>query len=238
MDEKYPKIKPVGDCSVLIEYEEEVSPEVNLKVRKLAYRIEKHSFYGIIEVVPAYRSLMVFFDPFKTDFKKFSDFINYLTEDSVKIEMTQPRLFKIPTVYGSLYGPDLERVSEHTKLSPDEVVHLFASRSYLVYCLGFLCSLAYLGGIPKILEVPRLTSPRPYVPAGSVGFAGQQANIVPIDQPSGFNYIGRTFVTVYYPKKFPPTLFRPGDYIQCPSVSEEEAKWAGEKDLGDFIESI
>jgi KipI family sensor histidine kinase inhibitor len=190
------------------------------------------------EVIPAYRSLMVFFDPFQIKMETISDLIVHLAEGSVSVDLVWPRLFRIPTVYGGEYGPDLERISRLKNLTPEEVVRLFSSVNYLVYCLGFLCSLAYLGGVPAILDVPRLTSPRPFVSVGSVGYSGRQANILPIDQPSGFNYIGRTFVRVYDPQKFPPTLFRPGDYIQCPPVSEEEAKQAGEKDLGNFIESL
>ena len=225
------------DC-ILVEYEEEINPEINKKVRQLAQAIEKHAPPGLNEVIPAYRSLMVFFDPFQIKMETISDLIVHLAEGSVSVDLVWPRLFRIPTVYGGEYGPDLERISRLKNLTPEEVVRLFSSVNYLVYCLGFLCSLAYLGGVPAILDVSRLTSPRPFVPVGSVGYSGRQANILPIDQPSGFNYIGRTFVRVYDPQKFPPTLFRPGDYIQCPPVSEEEAKQAGEKDLGDFIESL
>nr|NIO12268.1 carboxyltransferase domain-containing protein [Deltaproteobacteria bacterium] len=110
--------------------------------------------------------------------------------------------------------------------------------AYPVYCLGFICANAYMGGIPKALQVPRLPSPRPFVPMGSVGFAGPQANILPVDAPSGFNYIGRTFVSVYDPREFPPTRIRPGDYIECPAVSEREARSAGGKNLGEFIEGF
>ena len=235
---KIPILRPVAEDCILVEYEEEINPEINKKVRQLAQAIEKHAPPGLNEVIPAYRSLMVFFDPFQIKMETISDLIVHLAEGSVSVDLVWPRLFRIPTVYGGEYGPDLERISRLKNLTPEEVVRLFSSVNYLVYCLGFLCSLAYLGGVPAILDVSRLTSPRPFVPVGSVGYSGRQANILPIDQPSGFNYIGRTFVRVYDPQKFPPTLFRPGDYIQCPPVSEEEAKRAGEKDLGDFIESL
>jgi KipI family sensor histidine kinase inhibitor len=235
---KIPILRPVAEDCILVEYEEEINPEINKKVRQLAQAIEKHAPPGLNEVIPAYRSLMVFFDPFQIKMETISDLIVHLAEGSVSVDLVWPRLFRIPTVYGGEYGPDLERISRLKNLTPEEVVRLFSSVNYLVYCLGFLCSLAYLGGVPAILDVSRLTSPRPFVPVGSVGYSGRQANILPIDQPSGFNYIGRTFVRVYDPQKFPPTLFRPGDYIQCPPVSEEEAKQAGEKDLGDFIESL
>ena len=235
---KIPILRPVAEDCILVEYEEEINPEINKKVRQLAQAIEKHAPPGLNEVIPAYRSLMVFFDPFQIKMETISDLIVHLAEGSVSVDLVWPRLFRIPTVYGGEYGPDLERISRLKNLTPEEVVRLFSSVNYLVYCLGFLCSLAYLGGVPAILDVPRLISPHPFVPVGSVGYSGRQANILPIDQPSGFNYIGRTFVRVYDPEKFPPTLFRPGDYIQCPPVSEKEAKQAGEKDLGDFIESL
>jgi KipI family sensor histidine kinase inhibitor len=233
-----PTLRPVAEDGILVEYEEEVHPEINKKVRQLAQTIEKHAPSGLNEVIPAYRSLMVFFDPFQIKIEAMLDLITHFVEGAVVDEPLPPRLFRIPTVYGGEYGPDLERISRLKQLSPEEVIGLFSSVNYLVYCLGFLCSLAYLGGVPEILDVPRLTSPRPFIPVGSVGYSGRQANILPIDQPSGFNYIGRAFVKVYDPRNFPPTLFRPGDYIQCLSVSEEEAKKAGEKDLGDFIESL
>jgi len=95
-----------------------------------------------------------------------------------------------------------------------------------------------MGGVPNVLQVPRLSSPRPFVRACLLGFAGQQANILPVDAASGFKYIGRSFVSVYDPREFPPTLIRPGDYIQCPAVSEREARSAGGKHLGEFIESF
>jgi inhibitor of KinA len=231
----YPVITPVGEDSILIEYEEMVCPEVNLKVRQLSYGLEQGFFAGLKEVVPAYRSVMVYFDPFQVDFDTVQNIIKKVADHLQEINLPAPRLFRIPTVYGGGYGPDLERVAEFAKVNPDEVIQIFSSQRYPVYCLGFLCSLAYLGGVPKILQIPRLASPRTSVPAGSVGFAGPQANILPIDTPSGFNYIGRTFVAVYDPIKFPPTLIQPGDYIQCPSVSEEEALRAGRKGLGEFI---
>jgi inhibitor of KinA len=113
-------------------------------------------------------------------------------------------------------------------MTKDKVIELFSREKYPVYCLGFLCGLAYMGGVPKRLQLPRLTTPRTFLPAGSVGFANAQAVVLPIDQPSGFHYIGRTFVTMYDPHRTPPTPIAPGDLVQCPSVSEAEARsWAG-----------
>lgn len=238
MDDTYPIMREVGEDSILVEYEEEVSLEVNRKARLLALGLEQGSCPGLKEVIPTYRSVLVYFDPFRVDIETVRGFIEHVDANLVEIEPPPPRLFRIPTTYGNIHGPDLERVAKHSNLTSDEVVQLFSAEAYPVYCLGFICSLAYLGGVPKPLQMPRLSTPRPCVPAGSVGFGGPQANILPVDSPSGFNYIGRTFVAVYDPSEFPPTLIRPGDYIQCPAVSEEEARLAGEKYLGEFIESF
>jgi inhibitor of KinA len=238
MDEKYPIIKPVGEDSILVEYEAEVSPEINLKARQLAFGLEQGSFPGLKEVISTYRAVMVYFEPFRADVDTVQGFIKQVNANLVEIELPAPRLFRIPTAYGGIHGPDLNRVAEHTGLAPDEVIRFFSAQAYLVYFLGFICGLAYMGGVPEALDVPRLSSPRASVPGGSVGFSGPQANILPVDSPSGFNYIGRTFVTMYDPHEFPPTLIRPGDYIQCQAVSDQEARLAGERHLGEFIESF
>ncbi len=235
MDDTYPLIRAVSEGSILVEYEEEVSLEVNHKVRQLSFGLERGSYPGLEEVISTYRSAMVYFDPFRVDVDTVRGFIAHVNANLVEIELPPPRLLRIPTTYGGIHGPDLDRVTEHTGLTPRDVIELFSAQAYPVYFLGFICGLAYLGGVPEALHVPRLDSPRPSVPAGSVGFGGPQANIMPVDSPSGFNYIGRTFVAVYDPHEFPPTLIRPGDYIQCPAVSEGEARLAGERHLGEFV---
>jgi KipI family sensor histidine kinase inhibitor len=238
MDEKYPIIRPVGEDSILVEYEAEVTLEINIKARQLAFGLEQGSFPGLLEVIPTYRSAMVYFDPFRIDADTVQGFIEQVNANMADIELPPPRLFRIPVVYGGIHGPDLNRVAKYAGLAPDGVIELFSTRAYPVYCLGFMCGLAYMGGVPEALHVPRLASPRPFLPAGSVGFSGPQANIMPIDSPSGFNYIGRTFVSVYDPHEFPPTIIRPGDYIRCPGVSEQAARLAGEKHLGEFVGSL
>jgi KipI family sensor histidine kinase inhibitor len=238
MGDTYPLIRVVTEGSFLVEYEEEVSLHVNLKARQLAFGLEQGSCPGLEEVIPTYRSVMVYFDPFRVDVDTVRRFIEKVNANLVEIELPPPKLFRIPTTYGGIHGPDLDRVAEHTGLTPGEVIELFSTHAYPVFCLGFICGLAYMGGVPEALYVPRLSSPRASVPGGSVGFAGPQANILPVDSPSGFNYIGRTFVEVYDPHEFPPTLIRPGDYIQCTAVLEQEARVTGEKPLGEFVESF
>lgn len=232
---RYPRLVPVGEDALLVEYEPEISLAVNQRVRQLAYRIEQSARPGVTEIIPAYRSLMVYFNPDQIQLAELSAEITTHATARQTVDLPAPRRFVIPTVYGGSYGLDLERVAAATGLTTEEVIHQFATQVYPVYCLGFLCSLAYLGGVPEILRLPRLATPRTWLPAGSVGFAGAQAVVLPIDQPSGWHYIGRTFVTMYDPHRFPPTALRPGDLVQCPRVSETEAqKWAA-RFIGDCL---
>ena len=232
----YPILTPVGENAVLVEYAPEVSLKTNRRVRQLAHGLEKDAIAGVSEIVPAYRSLMVYFDPERTEVDALCAKVRQLARQPRKTRLPQPRLFRIPTVYGGEFGPDLASVAAGTGRAPEEVIRLFSSRRYPVYCLGFLCGLAYLGGVPEPLRLPRLATPRTWLPAGSVGFAEAQAVVLPIDQPSGFHYIGRAFVPVYDPAQFPPTLFRPGDYVECPSVPETEARQWQSRSLGDCVD--
>jgi len=231
----WPKIRPSGDSAVLVEFDNRIDPEINRSVRSLALAIESDQLPGINEVLPTYRSLMVTYDPLKIEYQVILEKIKIWMEKATRIDLPPARLFRLPTVYGSLHGPDLKQVAETVNLSPEEVIRVFSETRFLVYFIGFICGLAYLGGLPESLRVPRLATPRTLVPAGSVGLAGGQANAIATDQPSGFNYIGRTFVNLYDPQVFPPIPFISGDEVQFISVSEEEALKAQGKEAADFL---
>lgn len=228
-------MRPSGDSAVLVEFDNRIDPEINRAVRSLALAIESDPLPGINEVLPAYRSLMVTYDPLKIEYRRILEKIKIWTEKAARIDLPPGRLFRLPTVYGGVHGPDLKQVAETVKLSPEEVIRVFSETRFLVYFIGFICGLAYLGGLPESLRVPRLPTPRTLVPAGSVGLAGGQANAISTDQPSGFNYIGRTFTTLYHPQIFPPIPFLSGDEVQFISVSEEEALEERGKKATDFL---
>ena len=233
--EDRPKIIPSGDSAVLVEFENRIDPAVNRAVRALALTIESDRFPGVQEVLPAYRTLMVTYDPLQVEYAVLVDRIRGYLDRAGRIDLPPGRVFRLPTVYGGRHGPDLERVSQILHLSPEEIIREFSRARFLVYFIGFICGLAYLGGLPEKLRVPRLTTPRTLVPGGSVGFAGGQANAIATDQPSGFNYIGRTFVVLYDPRAFPPIPFVAGDEILFSPVSEEEALGARGRRAEDFL---
>jgi KipI family sensor histidine kinase inhibitor len=230
-----PKIKPSGDSALLVEFENRIDPEVNRLVRALALTIESDRPPGVQEILPAYRTVMVTYDPLQIEYPLLVEKIQGWLNRSERIDLPPKRLFRLPTVYGKSHGPDLEHVAQVLNLPPEEVIRIFSQTRFLVYFIGFICGLAYLGGMPEKLRVPRLASPRTLVPAGSVGFAGGQANAIATDQPSGFNYIGRTYVILYDPQVFPPIPFVAGDEVSFPPVSEEEALREKGRRAEDFL---
>jgi len=231
---EWPKMKPSGDSALLVEFEDRIDPEVNRSVRALALALESDPFPGVQEVLPAYRTLMVTYDPLRMEYRALVEAVQACLERARLIDLPPKRVFRLPTVYGGPHGPDLERVCGMLRLSPEELIQEFSQTRFLVYFIGFICGLAYLGGLPEILRVPRLDTPRTFVPGGSVGMAGGQANAISTDQPSGFNYLGRTFVSLYDPKRFPPIPFVAGDEVRFESVAEEEALKPRGKEAAEF----
>ncbi|WP_297437049.1 5-oxoprolinase subunit PxpB [Thermococcus sp.] len=224
------KFKPLGDSALLISFGEVIGEEINEKIHSLARAIERANFEWLVEVVPAYSSLAVIYDPVLIDFERVKRTIEGLEFSSEKFE---GKLVKIPVLYGGEYGPDLEFVAQHNGLSVDKVIEIHSKPTYRVHFLGFLPGFAYLGGMDERIATPRLGRPRLKVPAGSVGIAGKQTGIYPLESPGGWRLIGRTPLRLFDPSKEPPTLLRPGDRVRFVPVDEDEFRELYEREWGE-----
>jgi len=211
--------KPLGDSALLVSFGEVIDEETNDRVHALAKAIEKANFEWLVEVVPAYSSLAVIYDPKLIDFDGVKRAIQGLEFSAEKFE---GKLVEIPVLYGGEYGPDLEFVAEYNGLTPEEVIEIHSKPVYRVYFLGFLPGFAYLGGMDERIATPRLEKPRLKVPAGSVGIAGKQTGIYPLESPGGWRLIGRTPLRLFNPSKEPPTLLQPGDKVKFVPIDEEK----------------
>jgi inhibitor of KinA len=135
---------------------------------------------------------------------------------------SEGRTVELPVCYGGEFGPDLATVAEHAKLSPEEVIKRHCAGNYLVYLVGFSPGFAYLGGLAKELATPRHATPRPRVPAGSIGIGGEQTGVYPVSTPGGWNLIGRTPLRLFLPEQDPPVMLRAGDRVKFRAISMEE----------------
>jgi KipI family sensor histidine kinase inhibitor len=217
-----PRFLPAGDAALTVEFGNRIALPLNRKVRALALAIEKAALPGVIEVVPTYRSLTIYYDPLSLSLTDLRLKVEDLLERLEEIPLPASRLVTIPTVYGGEYGPDLAFVAQHCGLTEEAVIRLHTRPTYHVYMLGFTAGYAYLGGMPKRLTTPRLPSPRLRVPAGSVGIGGNQTGVYPVESPGGWRLIGRTPLTLFDPSWEVPVLIQPGDQVKFVRIAPGE----------------
>jgi len=212
----------MGDRGLLLEFGDKISHEVNERVRRVALAIQAEPIEGIIETVPTYRSLLIIYDPLTLPLDQLKKRLQQIEEDLQEIPLPEPKLTRIPAIYGGDYGPDLEFVAQYHRITQEEVIRLHCSKSYFIYMIGFMPGYPYMGELPETLLMPRLKTPRLSVPKGSVAIAQKQTGIYSMESPGGWHIIGRTPVELFDPERNPPALLQMGDMAQFYPISEEE----------------
>lgn len=223
-DAKMFDVLPFGDGAIHVQFGHGISDEVFKRVWAFCKRVQQARDSRVLEFVPAYHSVTLFYGP-GTTYEEMSEWVHrlYLDVGTGESELEfRGRLIEIPVCYGGEYGPDLEFVAEYHGLSPEEVVARHTKNEYLVYMLGFMPGFPYLGGLDPLLATPRLSKPRTLVPKGSVGLAGEQTGIYPSDSPGGWQLIGRTPLRMFDAELNPPALLQSGDRIRFKPISMEE----------------
>jgi KipI family sensor histidine kinase inhibitor len=214
----------MGDRGLLIEFGDEISREINEKVRRIGLAVRDEIREGIVEVVPTYRSLLIIYNPLLLPIEDLKKRVKQIEEGLQEVPLPEPNLTRIPAVYGGIYGPDLEAVARYHHISPDKVIQLHCSKAYLIYMIGFMPGYPYMGELPEELVTPRLKTPRLVVPKGSVAIAQRQTGIYSMESPGGWQIIGRTPVELFDPGRDPPSLLQMGDLVQFYQISEKELK--------------
>ena len=214
------KIYTAGDSSLLIEFEQKISPEINAQITAVVRMIKAQQIEGVTDMIPAFASLLINYDPRVISYAGLKSRLEKILKLEISGEASSARIFEIPVCYGGEYGPDLQNIADHAGLSPEEVIRIHSGED--IYMLGFLPGFSYLGGLDERIHTPRLANPRIRIPAGSVGIGGSQTGIYPLDSPGGWQLLGMTPVKTYDPDREVPILFEAGDYIRFIPVSEAE----------------
>ncbi|MBM4072433.1 MAG: carboxyltransferase domain-containing protein [Planctomycetes bacterium] len=221
-----PQLQPLGDQAVMAYFPAEA--EALSFARTLAASAED----WLLEVVPAYASVAVFYDLASIDYAGAAVRLEQVAWSN-SAHKTQPGpLHIIPCCYE--LGLDNARVAQHTGLSPARIIELHAGAIYTVYALGFCPGFPYLGYLPaELVSVPRLDTPRLRLEKGSVGLTGRQTGIYTEARPGGWNIIGRTPLTLvnvadgYFP-------LRAGDHVRFRPISEHDFRQLEGKRLEDY----
>lgn len=209
----FPRISRLGEETWLVEFEPRLDHEINRRVLAIAAALERSVPAGVSDIVPACASLAVHVDPDRLDERALRSTLEALLVTTFREERTD-RTVEIPVCYDREFAFDLDAVSQASSCSTADVVARHAGAIYRVFMLGFLPGFPYMGIVDESIAVPRLATPRRVVPAGSVGIAGRQTGIYPIDSPGGWQIVGRTPARLYDPGSGQPPIVRAGDIVR------------------------
>jgi inhibitor of KinA len=203
-----------GDSCLSVAFDEIIDPAINARCVALAAALERGRTAGIRDIVPWFHTVTVHFDPLNVNRDALAADVQRAMRQSAVPAADEMTPLDIPVHYGAEYGPDLSDVAAFGDCSEADVIRLHSDAVYRVYMLGFLPGFAYLGSVDRRIAMPRLDTPRVRVAAGSVGIAGIQTGIYPVDSPGGWRIIGRAAVKTFDLTRSTPSLFKAGQRVK------------------------
>lgn len=218
----FPRFATLSDRALVVHLGDQIDTAMFRAVRSMSRQLEANPPAGMVEVVPAFTTVAVYYDPLCTSEAELTSHINGLESLLDSTAEPPPRIVEIPVCYGGEFGSDLEFVAKHARISTSEVIEVHSAADYLVHMIGFAPGFPYLGGMSSKISTPRRSSPRLRIPPGSVGIAGDQTGIYPLETPGGWQLIGRTPLALFRPEQDPPTLLQAGDVVRFRSITPQQ----------------
>jgi KipI family sensor histidine kinase inhibitor len=215
-------VAPMADHGLLCTFGDEIDAELSTRIAMLTDVLTAEGIAGVEDYVPSYTTLVIILEPHKASVPAIVDRVSHHWQRirRKRIERGTSREVVIPVHYGDDAGPDLQEVCRVTGLPPAEVIARHSGARYQVGAIGFSPGFAFLIGLPSELAVPRRSTPRTAVPAGSVGIGGPQTGIYSLETPGGWSLIGRTPLVMFDPERDPPSLLRAGDSVRFEPVRD------------------
>jgi len=216
------RIFPLGENALTVEFGDTLSEPLNDAAIGLANYFSDNPFPGFVEAVPAISSTTIFYScHVVTDtstrssaFEAVRDLVKHALDSVSPLPAADAQVIEVPVNFYDPDSPDLDFVASTVGLKAEEVIEIFTSGVYRVFMLGFLPGFAYMGPVDERIAVPRRTSPRLAVPAGSVAIAGRQTGIYPAESPGGWQIIGQTPLPLLQPDGPSPCVFAAGDRVR------------------------
>jgi len=220
----------ISESAATIDFGSTISEEMNKKIIALFDRLNDHPAEGLIEAIPAYSSITLYFDICSLRSKinpqmKIHDWIidelHKQMQTDITVSNQEKHVVRIPVCYDASFAPDLPWIAKQRKIDAGEIVRLHHSTQYRVYMLGFLPGFAYMAEVDERISIPRKPQPRPIV-AGGVGIAGRQTGIYPLKSPGGWQIVGRTPVKMFDINANPMCRVKAGDYVEFYPITKDE----------------
>lgn len=215
-------LSPLGEVAVIIQCGDQLSDAVQRRVMSVCALLEKSTLPAMIEWVPSYTSVTVFYDPFISSYPQLCKILLQQLNQMKESVQYKPRTVTIPVCYGGEWGPDLDYVASEHGLTAEDVIAIHTSGDYLVHMIGFAPGFPYLGGLSEQIATPRRATPRLRVEAGTVGIGGKQTGIYPVDTPGGWQCIGRTPLRLFWPEEDVPSLLAAGDRVRFEQITMQD----------------
>ena len=222
---------PLGDQAIVIELGQEINEQTEQQVRKMSALLESRPPEWMIEYIPAFTTVSIFYNPILATYESVkTQLAQLLTQLSENLPV-KSRTIEIPVCYGGEFGPDLEFVAQYNKLTPREVIEIHTAGTYSVHMIGFAPGFPFIGGMSEKIAAPRRESPRLRIPERTVGIAGIQTGVYPIETPGGWQLIGRTPLRLFRPDHDIPSLLRAGDKVVFREITPKDYyAWEGDRD--------
>lgn len=215
-------IRYAGDRAILVEFKNEISMETNSKVRSLEFTLEQNPFPGMKELVPTYRALLVQYDPRIIKAAMAVEMIRECIGKMSDVSLPKAMVTEIPVIYEKEFAEDIEEIAAIEKKSVKEIIQIHSQSDYFVYMLGFAPGHPYTARFENPFSFKRRETPRVRIPGGSIVVQLALSDVIPFDQPCGWNIIGRTPVLACDYRKENPFLLQAGQWIRHIPIEREE----------------
>ena len=221
------EIYTCGDHAYTLDLGQQIDVDINRFVIRLFKALQHNKPVFVLDIIPAYSSITIVYDPLLLGHEDPEEMIQLCFTDAIRLSALDPSnlhtsVIRIPVCYHPSVAPDLEALCSKLEIDADSFVSIHSSKPYRVFMNGFLPGFAYMGSVDHRIASPRHQSPRKVVPAGSVGIAGNQTGIYPLDSPGGWQLIGKTNVSLFDALSDRPCLLQPGDEVQFYPISLDE----------------
>jgi KipI family sensor histidine kinase inhibitor len=215
------ELHSAGEDAIMLYLGVATSPVVSARVQAATLAVEDALGEDLVDLVPSYASLLIIYDPWRTDHLSVAHRVREALTQMEAGEQAQGRQVTLPVYYDEEVGEDLAALAERAGLSTEQVIELHAGTEYRVYAIGFAPGFAYLGQVDERIAAPRLATPRQKVPRGAVAIADRQTAVYPAVSPGGWNLIGRCPVRMFDPNAEPSMPVTVGDRVRFEPIDRE-----------------